>query len=95
MANMMEKGKEGLKMLGTASVQMMIGGLVAAIVPPHVSMVYKAAAYVGSCVVAMCISDPVDKVVDKQVETIQAVVDQTKQYVDILQQQEVKESVEE
>ena len=86
--NLMERCKEGSKLLGTASVQMMIGGLVKAIVPPHVSVVYKAAVYVGSCVAAMCIADPVDRVVEQKFEAIQALSDQTKAYIDALKEEE-------
>lgn len=91
MADVKEKAKDGLKLLGTASVQMMIGGVVAAVMPPQVSAIFKTAAYIGSCVAAMCVSDPIDRVVDKQFETMESVIGQVKTYAEIIKQSEVKE----
>lgn len=94
MARKIDKVKGLIKLAGTASTQMMIGGIVAAVVPANVSIVYKVAAYVGSCVVAMCIDKPVSDVVDTQFDQIQAVVDQTKEYIDILKKDENDVTVE-
>lgn len=87
MGKKMNMAKSCVKLLGSASVQMMIGGLVKAVIPPEVSIIYKAGAYVGSCVVALCASDPIDRAVDKQFVTIEALVEETRKNIDILKQE--------
>ncbi len=88
MNDILGKAKSAVKLLGSASVEMMIGGIVTAVIPANVSVVYKAAVYVGSCVAAMCVSDPIDRVVDRQFDDIQAVIEETKNCVATLKQQE-------
>ena len=84
----MEKLRAGGKLLGTASVQMMIGGVVQAVVPPQVSVIYKAAITVGSCLAAMAVSKSVDGAVDETFDNLQAVAEQTKHYIEVLREKE-------
>ena len=93
MSKFLNATKSGAKMLGTASVQMLLGGLVAAVIPPNVSVAYKAAAAIGGCVVAMCANDPIDRAVEKQFADIEAAVEETKRNIEILKQTEINEEV--
>ena len=72
------------KLAASTSVQMMIGGVAMAVVPPHISIIYKIAAGVGSFVVAACASEHTDKMVDKHFDELDDIVDVTKFFVDIL-----------
>lgn len=80
----MEKARKGVKLVGAGSVQMMLGGITAAVIPANVSLMYKAAMFVGSCVLSMCVSEPVSKTVDKQFNELQEATDQMKDYIRVM-----------
>lgn len=76
----------GAQLLGTATVQMVVGGVITAIMPPEVSVVYKTAVKVGSYLAAIAVTKAVDSAVNETFDDIEAVVDEVNKYVDILQQ---------
>lgn len=78
----------GAQLLGTATVQMVVGGVITAIMPPEVSVVYKTAVKVGSYLAAIAVTKAVDSAVSETFDDIEAVVDEVNKYVDILQQKE-------
>lgn len=84
----LDKCKVGAQILGTATVQMVIGGVITAIMPPEVSVVYKTAVKVGSYLAAMAVTKAVDNAVGETFEQIEGVVDEVQKYVDVLQQKE-------
>lgn len=88
MSKTMDTIRVGAKFLGTASVQMMIGGIVTAVIPPQVSMVYKGACLVGSCLASMAVNKPVSEAVDETFDNIEAQIEETKQSIKILKQKE-------
>ena len=78
----------GAQLLGTATVQMVVGGVITAIMPPEVSVVYKTAVKVGSYLAAIAVTKAVDSAVNETFDDIEVVVDEVNKYVDILQQKE-------
>ena len=78
----------GAQLLGTATVQMVVGGVITAIMPPEVSVVYKTAVKVRSYLAAIAVTKAVDSAVSETFDDIEAVVDEVNKYVDILQQKE-------
>ena len=88
MGKKMEMARTGAKLLGTASVQMMLGGIVTAVIPPQVSIVYRGACFVGSCLAAMAVNKPVSEAVDETFDSIEAQIKETKQSIEILKQKE-------
>lgn len=88
MGKKMEMARTGAKLLGTASVQMMLGGIVTAVIPPQVSIVYKGACFVGSCLAMMAVNKPVSEAIDETFDNIEAQVEETKKSIEILKQKE-------
>lgn len=85
-----ETVRNGVKLLTGGSVQMMLGGVISAIMPPQISIPYKVATYIGSFVVSMYATEKLDEFVDKKideveetVETVKAMVAEAKQEADI------------
>lgn len=62
--------REGVKLLSAGSVQMMIGGIVAAVMPKNVSIIYKTAAYIGSVVVSGFAGSKVDVYIDEKLDKL-------------------------
>ncbi len=88
MGKTMNMLRGGAKLLGTASVQMMIGGIATAVIPPQVSVIYKGACLVGSCLAAMAVNKPVANAVDETFDNIEAQIEETKRSIEILKEKE-------
>lgn len=84
----MEKGKSIAKILGEGSVQIMMGGVVAAVLPSGVGVACKAIAYVGACIVAACLTDPIDSMIDKKFDATSDAIRQIKKDIEILKSTE-------
>lgn len=80
--------KIGAQLLGTATVKMVVGGVITAIMPPEVSVVYKTAVKVGSWIAAGVVSKAVDNAVNETFDNVEAVVNEINNYVDVLKQKE-------
>lgn len=74
----------GLKLAASGSVQMMLGGIVAAVIPHQVSIAYKAAAYIGGLVVSAFVGDRLDKFVDEKVDEAKECVNEVVDLVNIV-----------
>lgn len=86
------KVKEILTCAGSSSVFMLVGGIVTAVMPPQVGLLYKGAAYIGGLVLSMVAADPIGDVIDRKFEEGKILIDQAKECVNTLK--EVKEKVE-
>lgn len=73
--------RDGVKLATSGSVQMMLGGIVAAVIPPQVSVVYKAAAYIGGTMVAWFAGEKMDEFVDRKLDEVGEAVDTVKAMV--------------
>ena len=62
----------------SGSISMVIGGIVVAVIPPQVSILYKAAAFVGGTMVAWFTGDKLEGFVDEKMDDIYDVVDSVK-----------------
>ena len=60
--------REGVKLVTTGSVRIMLGGLVAAVIPPQVNVIYKAAAWIGGVVISTFVGDKLDQYIDEQID---------------------------
>lgn len=70
--------KNVLSCLGTSSVKVMIGGITAAVVPPGVSFLYKAATYIGGVAVAMATTKPIQNAVSDHIDEIEWAINEIK-----------------
>lgn len=70
--------REGVKFSTSGAVQMMIGGIMAAVMPPQVSLLYKAATCVGSLMVAWYAGEKMDSFVDEKLDDVELVIDEVK-----------------
>lgn len=90
--------RAGTKMVASDSVRIMIGGVVAAVMPKQISIVYKAVTAVGSCIIAGFvgekIEDYVDRKIDEYVEVVEEVKDEIQKNVDILKEKVKEDGVE-
>lgn len=59
------------KLATSGSVQIMLGGLVAAVIPKQISIVYKIATWIGSTVVASFVGDKLDEYVDEKLNDVE------------------------
>ena len=82
--------RAGTKLVASDSVKVMIGGIVAAVMPPNVSIVYKAVTAIGSLIVAGFvgekIEDYVDRKIDDCVEVVDVIKDEIQKNIDILKE---------
>lgn len=78
--------KEVVKLAGTSSVCLVMGGVVTAVTPPGVGLLFKGATYLGSCVVAMAAADPIERAVDKRFEDLEEITEEAKSYVELYKQ---------
>lgn len=90
MGKAMNTIRVGAKLLGTASVQMMIGGVVAAVVPPQVSALYRGACFVGSCIASLAVNKPISDAVDEVIDNVQDQIEETKRSIEILREKELE-----
>lgn len=74
--------RDGVKLATSGSVQMMIGGIVAAVVPKNISIIYKVAAYVGSTVVAAFTGEKLDEYIDGKIDEVKETVDTVKDIIE-------------
>lgn len=74
--------RDGVKLATSGSVQMMIGGIVAAVVPKNISIIYKVAAYVGSTVVAAFAGEKLDEYIDSKIDEVKETVDTVKDIIE-------------
>ena len=86
MAKFMNVTKEIVKLAGTSSVCLVLGGVVTAVTPPGVGLLFKGATYVGSCVVALAAADPIERAVDKRFEDLEEMTEEAKGYVELYRQ---------
>ena len=70
--------REGVKLSTSGAVQIMIGGIVAAVIPPQVSVIYKIAAYIGGLMVTWYAGEKMDEFVDKKLDETEEVIDEVK-----------------
>ena len=63
--------REGVKLATSGSVQMMIGGIVACVVPKTISLPAKAVYWVGSTVVAWFAGETLDSFVEDQLDGLE------------------------
>ena len=84
MNNKIETAKSIAKLTGQVSVQMMLGGLSAAVMPPTIGIPFKIIYFVGSCIVASCAKNPVDKAVEEGFDSAIEVYETTKKNIEIL-----------
>ena len=87
MGKKMEMARTGAKLLGTASVQMMLGGIVTAVIPPQVSIVYKGACFVGGCLAMMVANKPVSDAIDETFNSLEAQIEEAKKSIEFLKQE--------
>lgn len=78
----------GAQILGTCTVQMVVGGVITAIMPPEVSVVYKAATKVGAYIAAGVITKALDDSVNKTFDDIDEIVETINACRKVLQQKE-------
>ena len=86
MAKFMNVTKEIVKLAGTSSVCLVLGGVVTAVTPPGVGLLFKGATYVGSCVVALAAADPIEKAIDSKFNDLDEIVEESKGYVELYRQ---------
>lgn len=73
--------RDGVKLATSGSVQMMIGGIVAAVVPKNVSILYKVVAYVGSTVVAAFAGEKLDEYIDSKIDEVEETMGEVKDII--------------
>lgn len=73
--------RDAVKLVTTGSVQMMIGGIVAAVMPPQVSVLYKVGAYIGGLVLAGYAGEKLDPYVDKKLDEVEEIIDDAKRVI--------------
>lgn len=88
----MKKGealaREIAKLVTSGSVQMILGGVVAAVVPKNVSVLYKAACWIGTTAIAAFAGEKMDDFVDEKVDDVKECVEIVKECVD-----DIKENI--
>lgn len=83
--------RDGVKLATSGSVQMMLGGIIAAVIPPQVSVAYKAAAYLGSLMVAWYAGEKMDTFVDEKLDEVEETVDTVKAMVAEAKEKNIEE----
>lgn len=90
MANLGKVLRASAKLAAGASVEIMIGGVMAAVVPGNVGPLFKAVAGLGTVLVAAFASDKMETYVDSKCDEVrdmvQETVDEAKRNIDILRQ---------
>lgn len=84
MSKKLDTAKSIAKLAGQVSVQMMLGGLSAAVMPPTIGIPFKIIYFAGSCIVASCAKNPVDKAVEEGFDSIIEAYETTKKNIEIL-----------
>ena len=67
--------RNGVKIIVSGSIQACLGGVVAAVVPPTVSIPYKVVTYIGSMMAAAYVADKMDGFVDEKCNEVAELVD--------------------
>lgn len=70
--------REGVKLSTSGAVQMMLGGIVAAVIPPQISIAYKVAACIGGFMVTWWAGEKMDDFVDEKLNEVEELVDTVK-----------------
>ena len=60
--------RDGVKLVTSGSVQMMLGGIVAAVVPANVGIPYKEASYIGSMIMAAYAGEKMNDFIDEKLD---------------------------
>ena len=76
--------RSGAKLITSGSVQMLIGGVVAAVIPKQVSIIYKAATWIGSTVIAAYAGSKMDAFVDEKIDEAKDVIDEVKENIETI-----------
>lgn len=74
----------GAKLVASGSVQTIIGGAVAAVMPPQFGLVCKVVTWVGSTVVAAYIGSKMDAFVDEKVDEAKLVMEEIKDNINTI-----------
>ena len=96
--DVMKTLRAGTKIVAADSVRIMIGGIVAAVMPPQISIVYKTVTAIGSCFIAGFVGEKienyVDRKIDEYVEVVEEVKDEIQKNVDTLKEKVKEDGVE-
>ena len=88
----MKKGLElckfGGQILATCTLQMVAGGVITAIMPPNVSVAYKAAVKVGSYLIAGVATHAIDRSVAETFDQIDEIIETIDECKKVLQKKE-------
>lgn len=77
-----EAVRTGVKLATSGSVQMMLGGVVAALMPPTVSIPYKIATWIGSMVLGMYAGDKLDEYVDQKLDETESALTEVSEVIE-------------
>lgn len=72
-----ENVRDVVKFVGSGSIQMVLGGIVAAVVPKNVSIVYKTVSYIGTTIAAVFIGDQMNSFIDEKIDAVEEILNQT------------------
>lgn len=80
--------REVSKLVTSGSIQMVLGGVVAAVIPKNVCFVYKAACWIGTTAIAAFAGEKMDDFVDSK-------VDEAKECIEIVKDciNDIKENI--
>ena len=82
------------KVLSTGSVQVMLGGVASAVMPPQIGLLFKGIVYVGGAVLALSLAKPVENLVDETFDEIESEIKEAKSYVEVLKSKEFETEIE-
>ena len=69
---------QAVKLSTSAAIDITLGGLVKAVMPPKISIIYKAASYVGSAMLAWYVNDKMNDFVDEKMKNIEECINDLK-----------------
>lgn len=84
----LETVKSIAKVCGQIATQMACGGVLAAVLPPNISVPFKVVYFIGGGLVAMATKNPVDKAIEVSIDDIETCIKETKQNIKILMEKE-------
>lgn len=70
--------RDGVKLSTSGAVQLMIGGAIAAVMPPQVSLIYKAATWIGGVMISWYAGEKMDNFIDEKLNDVELVIDEVK-----------------